>query len=235
MSAAIRVISPMLVPDEGSCAIPLDAEHAGRTGQSGSPMDHWAEIVDRIQQGDPAAVEELYLFFVRGIRFFLCRQLGSQELDDKVHDTFVIVLQAIKRGELRDPTRLMAFVRTVVRRQVAGYIDQAVQVRKEHVELETGNHVMDHRSSPEDRAIFDEQVAIMLELLDKIEGRDREILERFYLQEQPQEQICGDMGLSETQFRLLKSRAKTRFGEIGRRALVRRALSKLSVRKKLPR
>lgn len=52
--------------------------------------------------------------------------------------------------------------------------------------------------------------------------RDREILMRFYLDEQSQDQICAEMGLTETQFRLLKSRAKARFGELGRKALTRR-------------
>ena len=47
-------------------------------------------------------------------------------LDDKVHDTFLVVVQAIRRGELRDPQRLMGFVRTVVRRQVAAHIDKVV-------------------------------------------------------------------------------------------------------------
>jgi hypothetical protein len=35
--------------------------------------------------------------------------------------------------------------------------------------------------------------------------------------EQPQEQICLEMGLTYNQFRLLKSRAKARFGELGKR------------------
>jgi len=44
--------------------------------------------------------------------------------------------------------------------------------------------------------------------------RDREILKRFFLQEQSQEQICREMALTETQFRLLRSRAKARLGKI---------------------
>jgi len=35
--------------------------------------------------------KDLYSLFARGIRFYLCRQLGPQELDDKVHDAFLIV------------------------------------------------------------------------------------------------------------------------------------------------
>jgi DNA-directed RNA polymerase specialized sigma24 family protein len=44
--------------------------------------------------------------------------LGPQDLDDRVHDTFLIVVQAISKGDLREPERLMGFVRTVVRRLV---------------------------------------------------------------------------------------------------------------------
>ncbi|HVV44178.1 MAG TPA: hypothetical protein VHC72_03210 [Bryobacteraceae bacterium] len=54
-------------------------------------------------------------------------------------------------------------------------------------------------------------------MLNGISRRDRDILNRFYVLEQSQEQICADMGLSYNQFRLLKSRAKARFGELGKR------------------
>ena len=65
----------------------------------------WVSLVDRVQKGEEAGLEELYRLFSRGIRFYLCRQLGPQELDDKVHDTFLIVVQAIQRGDLREPAR----------------------------------------------------------------------------------------------------------------------------------
>ncbi len=81
----------------------------------------WVELVERIRSGEAGSLEELYQLFSKGIRFYLCRQLGPQELDDKVHDTFVVVVQAIQRGELREPQRLMGFVRTIVRRQVAAH------------------------------------------------------------------------------------------------------------------
>jgi DNA-directed RNA polymerase specialized sigma24 family protein len=76
----------------------------------------WIELVDRIRAGDPSAMQELYQIFGRGLRLYLCRQLGMQEVEDKIHDTFVVVVQAIRNGELREPERLMGFVRTVARR-----------------------------------------------------------------------------------------------------------------------
>jgi RNA polymerase sigma-70 factor (ECF subfamily) len=70
----------------------------------------WRALVSQIQTGDEAGMEQLYKLFSRGIRYYLYRQLGPQELEDKVHDTFLIVVGAIQRGDLREPERLMGFV-----------------------------------------------------------------------------------------------------------------------------
>jgi RNA polymerase sigma-70 factor, ECF subfamily len=191
---------------------------------------NWQDLVERIHRGEESGMEELYRLFGRGIRYYLCRQLGHQELDDKVHDTFVIVVQAIRRGELREPDRLMGFVRTVVRRQVAAYIDEAVHSRRDELNLDLGVRVADRRNNPEQSAAFRQKVDLMLDVLNNLSERDREILTRFYLDEQSQETICREMILTETQFRLLKSRAKARFGEIGKRKLSQKPLISVSLR-----
>ena len=72
----------------------LPEEKPSETAVSG--VD-WASLVEKIREDDPAGMEELYCMFSRGIRLYLCRQLGLQELDDKIHDTFLIVINAIKR------------------------------------------------------------------------------------------------------------------------------------------
>lgn len=187
--------------------------------KTGFPAVDWAALVAQIKAGEDAGMEHLYKLFSRGIRFYLCRQLGPQELEDKVHDTFLIVVNAIKRGDLREPERLMGFVRTVVRRQVAAYIENAVHTRREQADLESGVTVADKKQNPEQEAIGREKAALMKSALDALSQRDRDILVRFYLKEQPQEQICQEMSLTETQFRLLKSRAKAKFGDIGRKKL----------------
>jgi RNA polymerase sigma-70 factor (ECF subfamily) len=186
---------------------------------------NWSGIVARIQSGEDSAMEELYHIFAKGIRYYLCRQLGAQELDDKVHDTFLIVVQAIQRGDVREPERLMGFIRTVVRRQVAAYIDQVVHSRREELDLELGARIADRRRNPEQNVVVRQKVAMMVNVLKQMPERDREILIRFYLREEPQEQICHEMELTETQFRLFKSRAKARFGEIGKKKLQRSVLS----------
>lgn len=206
-------------------AVPTDQPAA----PAGNPVD-WTLLVDRIKGGDESGMEELYRIFAKGIRFFLCRQLGPQELDDKVHDTFLIVVNAIKRGDLREPDRLMGFVRTVVRRQVAAYIDQVVHSRREEMDVELGGRVPDRRNNPEQSMASRQKIELMQSVLRELSEKDREILSRFYLHEQTQEQICEDMQLSDTQFRLLKSRAKARFGELGKKKLHQKALVSVFMR-----
>ncbi|HWF47102.1 MAG TPA: sigma-70 family RNA polymerase sigma factor [Bryobacteraceae bacterium] len=184
-----------------------------------SAPSNWAVLVTQVQAGQDEGMESLYRLFSRGIRYYLCRQLGPQELEDKVHDTFLIVVNAIKRGDLREPERLMGFVRTVVRRQVAAYIEQAVHTRRDQADLESGASVADRKQNPEQAAILRQKSALMKSVLESMSDRDREILKRFYIDEQSQEDICREMDLTETQFRLLKSRAKTKFGELGRKRL----------------
>ncbi len=144
----------------------------------------WTELVDRVRANDAAGMEELYRVLSKGVRFYLCRQLGPQDLDDRLHDTFLVVTQAIRKGELREPERLMGFVRTIVRRQVAAHIDQAVQRRRKFAGIDVGLTVADHEGNPEQEAIERQRVEVAGEVLRSISSRDREILTRFYLDEQ---------------------------------------------------
>lgn len=178
----------------------------------------WTSLVGRIRNDDSAAMAELYAIFAKGIRYFLLRNLGPDDLDDKVHDCFVIVTQAIRNGDLREPERLMGYVRTVVKRQIAASIDVAVQQRRNRVDFEDSLFTLsDWRENPERNVIAMQRAEIARKVLNGVSRRDRDILNRFYVLEQTQEQICAEMGLSYNQFRLLKSRAKARFGELGRR------------------
>jgi len=106
----------------------------------------------------------------------------------------------------------------VVKRQIAGSIDIAVQQRRSRVEFDDSLFsVSDWRDNPESSVIARQRAEIARKVLDGVSRRDREILKRFYVLEQAQEQICAEMGLTYNQFRLLKSRAKARFGELGKK------------------
>lgn len=241
----LRQLSPTLFYTGSASASPVPAPQGRRPETAGPPsalgksskespdQADWERLVQRLQAGDPGAMEELYRVFSGGIRLFIARNLGQQELDDRVHDTFLIVVEAIRNGDIRESQRLMGFVRTVVRRQVAAYVEKTVQQRRDRraIDDEEADFLQDRGKSPEDAVIEGQNTQLMQRVLAELNERQREILVRFYLREQPADQICREMNLTETQFRLLKSRAKARFGRSGRRHLVRETLGRIFSKK----
>jgi RNA polymerase sigma-70 factor, ECF subfamily len=188
-----------------------------------APGPAWALLANRVRRGDQDAMQELYGVFSKGIRFMLFRQLGPEDLDDKVHDVFVMVAQSLRRGELRDPTRLMGYIHTVVRRQIAGYIERAVTQRRTRTDLESDEAICDLHPSPENEAIERANREFAMRVLRGIPKRDREVLIRFYLKEQRPAQICRALKITRNQFRLIKCRAKARFTALGQSCLAAKA------------
>jgi len=184
--------------------------------ESAAAYAEWPELVRRVRDGEASALEDLYEVFSRSIRFYLWRQIGPQDLTDRLHDIFLIVAESIRSGELREPERLMGYVRTVARRQVAGHIHTRSEQRQRWRQLEFAPVLPDLRPSPENRVIRRQHREIAWRVLGGMRQREREVLVRFYFDEQPAEEICREMQLSETQFRLLKSRAKARLTQLCR-------------------
>jgi RNA polymerase sigma-70 factor (ECF subfamily) len=180
----------------------------------------WKVVVERIRAGDPTGEEALYRNLAAGARLFLQRRLGTREVEDQVHDLFLIVVETIRRGELREPERLMGFVRTVLNRQLNREISRIIRNREISVDLESATGLTAADPSPEQQAAGQQKLALIKQVLRKMNRREFEVLTRFYLREQSPEQICMAMTLTRTQFDLLKSRAKARLTDLVQRKLV---------------
>lgn len=170
-------------------------------------MSEWAIVVDEIRNGNVDAEQGLYTAVSTCARLRLFHYVDPQVVDDHVQEILMIVLAAIRSGELRDPARLMGFVRTVTRRQVAAHIRGSIHRRRRLVRVDSTVVAAPSDQSPEARMALQQQIAAACNVLEKLCSRDREILLRFYYHEQDSEQICSEMGLTGTQFRLYKSRA----------------------------
>lgn len=181
-------------------------------------------LVEGILTADEGAVERLFAQYRRGLTFYFARQFGSQDVDDLVMQTLTLVWEAIRAGSMREPERLAGFVMTIARRISYRVIEERVQARQMENRIDHEPHIFNDlrttTESPEDALFKEQQQAVMLRVLRAMSGRDREVLRRFYLLEQSPEQIQAEMGMTETQFRLIKSRAKARFGELGQKMIV---------------
>jgi RNA polymerase sigma-70 factor (ECF subfamily) len=190
------------------------------------PQVDWSAVVDQIQQGDPAGEEALYRNLVGGARLFLQRRLGTLDIDDKVHDLFLTIVDTIRRGEIREPERLMGFVRTVLYRHLNLEVSRIIKSRETTSGIEAADRISGSGPTPEQQTLAQEKVALMKQVLREMSDRDFEVLTRSYIREQPAERICADMGLTQTQYQLLKSRAKARLSELMRHKLARKQFSR---------
>jgi RNA polymerase sigma-70 factor (ECF subfamily) len=164
----------------------------------------------------PGSVEDLFDALGKGMRFHFLRTLGNvAEAEDGVHDCFMVVLQAIQSGTLREPAAVAGFAVTVTRRYAYKIIEARIRDRARMVSSDTAmipvgpRQEHDHYNS--------EQVEILRAALAALPEFDREILRRFYLLEQSEEEIREALNLTGTQFRLRKSRAKAKLLEEARR------------------
>jgi RNA polymerase sigma-70 factor (ECF subfamily) len=181
------------------------------------PID-FERIVEKIRRGDQAGIDAFYRVINRGMRFLISRQLRPEVVDDTVQDAFVMIIAAIQKGQLRHPAALMGFSRTIVKCLVVKRIHELTLARKDS-DLEREWNFPSRAASPEQLVARSERTALMQRVLMELSTKDREVLVRYYLHEQNEEQICKELSLTATQFRLLKSRAKSRFGELGRKKL----------------
>jgi RNA polymerase sigma-70 factor (ECF subfamily) len=75
-----------------------------------------AVLAARIQAGDRAAEAELVERFSRGLRLMLRRLAQNAALaDDLFQETLALVLEKLRRGEVREPERLAGFIRSTAR------------------------------------------------------------------------------------------------------------------------
>jgi putative toxin-antitoxin system antitoxin component (TIGR02293 family) len=83
----------------------------------------------------------------------------------------------------------------------------------------TKNHPKERQTvSVDDAAVDEERVPLS--------KRERQVLTTFHLLEQSADEILALMGLTETQFKMLKARAKARVGGLAKRSLSERHLPK---------
>ena len=193
----------------------------------------WTGLVERIQAGEPCAEEELYLFMQRTVRWYLLRRIGNREdADDRAHDVYIAVLMAIRECRVRQPEALPGYIFGTLKNTMAKVIGLAVSARNRLTALEDlSEDPVDDRHDPERQVWENERAGIMAKLLNELRPADREVLVRFYVENQPAERIQAEMCLSATSFRLLKSRAKAKFSRLTSRHLEKKPSPDVKIRR----
>lgn len=167
-------------------------------------------VAESVAAGDPSAVETLYDMLNRTVRPYVHCRLRDGETDDLIHQTLTIAVEQIRAGGLRNPAAVLPYIKRIAKRQLAAVFSLRSRQRKSQVEEEAEESTVRTEGDPEADYLQQEQAEIMKRGLKNLPARDRELLTRFYLHEQSLEDIGTEMGLTPTQVRLAKSRAKAK-------------------------
>ncbi len=175
-----------------------------------------AELVLRIQAGDRTAEDELVERFSRGLVLVLRRLGGNPTLADDLHqETFALVLEKIRRSEVREPERLAGFIRSTARNLFIA--DRRKEARysplpeSEDRSLPAGIPT----AAPLDHALAEEEARQVQQVLSELRfDRDRQLLIRFYLRDESKEEICKDLEIEPERFNLVLHRARERMRKI---------------------
>lgn len=174
-----------------------------------------AELVRRIEDGDTEAETQLFALHRRGLDYLLRRLVGDPTLaEDLGQETFRVVIERVRRGELRDPEKLGAFVRGTARNLVMAERRKR-QRRGIDEALDTVPELAAQSEGALARILQSEDRRRVRQLIRELRsGRDREVLLRFHIAEESKEDICRDLQLNSRQFNLVLFRARQRFREL---------------------
>jgi len=178
--------------------------------------DPSVELVRRIVSGDPAAEAELVQRFSRALSFLLKRLTrDGAAADDLYQETFRLVIEKVRGGELREAERLPGFVSSMARNLFLGSVRRTGRRQKWQGDAEATETAPDPAPGQLAKLLARERAAAVREMLAELKNdRDREILSRYYIADEPKEDICRDLDLTDLHFNRVLFRARQRYKDL---------------------
>jgi RNA polymerase sigma-70 factor (ECF subfamily) len=188
-----------------------------------------AKALDRDESSDFSLVEavaerselqnQLYLRYRRPLlQVFHHRRIDRDAADDLLQRTFLQAIKKIRTEGLDDPGNLGGYLYRTACKLATAYWRGELSHRHEN-DRELLTNLKDEALSLEERLDHEQLAKHVRDLMDHLPvQRDREVLERFYLHEEPRTAIRESLQLTDMQFNQVLWRARQRFGDILRKA-----------------
>jgi len=173
---------------------------------SSSPETIHADLVLRVAQGDAAAEAQIIEHFAPRVRVMMIARLRDPDLArDLAQDALIALVQALRRGQLRETDRLAAFVHGLARNVFNNYIRTR---SRRGIEEPIDDDVAG--VEPADTGEERERMALLERGLSEVSPSDREILQMTLVDGLKPGQIADRLGLTAEVVRARKSRAQKR-------------------------
>ena len=172
------------------------------------------DLVRRIIAGDHVAEKDMIERYNDGMVFMLRHRSKNPALaEDLAQETWRIILEKVRAGDLNDPTKLAAYIIQTAKNQLLMTYRGSYNTKMSHdVDMD---QTLDPAEQPSQLVERMNMAKVVKVLVDELNSpRDRDLIARFYLQEEDKKKICEDFGLSELHFNRVLFRARQRFKQI---------------------
>lgn len=167
-----------------------------------------ADYVRRLGEGDAATENHFAQYFGELIRTKARIRLRSPQLADDIRqETLLRVLRSARKGTIEYPERLGAFVNTVCNNVLLELFrrDRRLsQLPDEAGEISSG------QASVESELVQNQRKALVKRMLGELAPRDRELLQRIFLDEHNKDAVCEEFKVNRDYLRVLLHRARGR-------------------------
>ena len=179
-------------------------------------------LVTRVRSGNLQAEAEMVERYNRGLRFLLRRKARDpHQAEDFLQETWAVALEKIRGDGITNPGRLAGYLCGIAN-NLAHSDARRVNRQRTSANSEIVDLVADDSPSPFTQVSRAEVCGHVRTLLDDLsKERDREILKRFYVQEENKESICRSLEVDSAHFNRVLFRARQRFKDLVMRADLR--------------
>jgi RNA polymerase sigma-70 factor, ECF subfamily len=163
-----------------------------------------AALVERIARGDADAEAMLAEYVAPRLRVMMRAKTRDAELArDLTQEAVIALLQSLRRGQLREPTRLLAFAHGVARNVANNY-------HRGHRDDAAHEPLSEALAQPVDEIEAHERRDFVARGLADVSASDREILDLVLVEGMKPGEIAVKLGLAPEVVRTRKSRALKR-------------------------
>jgi RNA polymerase sigma-70 factor (ECF subfamily) len=168
-----------------------------------------AGYLERLAAGDPEIERHFNEYFSELILIKLrARQYARNIIEDVRQETFLRVLQSLRRNGIREPERIGAFVNSVCNHVVQEFSRAGQRITFTD---ERAPEMADERADSEKDLVTREQAEQVRAILSEMSPKNRQLLSAVFLEERPSEEVCQQFKVDQNYLRVLLFRARAQF------------------------
>jgi len=174
-------------------------------------------LVERILQKDRTAEAEMVQRYQRGLYVMLFNRAKNKALaEDIAQESLTLVLTKVRNNDLRDPTKLAAYIIQIGKNQLLmHYRQQSKFDIIDDADLDSITHGQAAHTTPEQAAINEQLGELIQEVLSELkQTRDQDIIKGFYLSGKTKQDLCDVHKVTPAHFDRVLYRARERFKKL---------------------